>query len=115
MSDYPGNDHELTVTIDNEGDLNLRIECNAVEGAQCRLLCEEGCEEFSYEDHQHPLVDSGECMPLVYIHNQDSVLEAYEGDLQPFQSGVVTLNYHSGDYYVGWRYPTAAESEVSDT
>lgn len=105
MSDYPGLDHHLTVTIGDEGDVDCTIRCEAPEGAQCRLTCDDGCDEFTYDDHEHPLIDSGECMPLVYITSGDSVREFYQGPVSPLRDGPVILTYHGGDCYVSWRYP----------
>lgn len=106
MSDYPGLDHLLTVTLNADGDLVHKITCHAPEGALCRITCDDGCEEFEFEGHEHLLIDSGECMPLVYLENYDeNVREMYDGDVRPLTAdGPVTLNYHSGDYFVSWRY-----------
>lgn len=109
MSDYAGTDHRLTVTIENEGALRFSIECNAPEGAQCRLTCDDGCEEFTFEGHVHPLVDSGECMPMVYLDNAgESIQEYYDGPIAPLVDGIVSLRYHGGDQYVTWHYFGAA-------
>lgn len=114
MSDYPGLDHVLAVTISDEGVLDFRIKCTAPEGAECRLTCSEHCYEFGFEAHEHPLVDYGMCLPLIYIENMDGVPESYSGPTVPLVSGPVVLTYHSGDYYVTWSYPDSDEShEVS--
>lgn len=94
--------HHINVTIDDDL-VTGKITCSAEVGALCRLTCPEDCEEFTLEGHQHQLVDSGECMHLTFIDNDEaSIWELYTGEPGPLRSGLVKTSY--SDYQVTWDY-----------
>ena len=128
------NPHSIALTIDHQFGFSHKFSCSAPEGAPCRLVCPDGCDEFSLTTHvtdtlgddrewlmpltdeersdlvrRHTLVDSGECNYLLFLDNDEAELwELYDGDKADAHSGPVDLSY-DGDY-VGWTYARPAET-----
>lgn len=86
--------HHITLTIDDQQVIG-KITCNAVAGANCRLTCLEDCESFVIGDHEHELVDAGECMLLPFLDEDSaSVWELFDGRTPtPARSGPIILAY----------------------
>jgi hypothetical protein len=55
------------------------VTCHAAEGADCRLDCPQGCEDWIVSDHEHELIDSGRCLFVEWMHESDGVLDAHRG------------------------------------
>lgn len=58
--------HRAKFSFDQYG-LSVKFSCDATVGAQCRLSCPEGCDFFTFEGHEHELVDQGECEVLPWL------------------------------------------------
>jgi len=131
--------HHLNVTIDSRNGFSHRFRCNAPEGAPCRLVCPDGCDEFDIVNHvtdvigddpawllpltaeeradlerRHTLVDGGECNSLLFLENDEAELwEMYDGDPTDARSGPVVFGWN-GDY-VTWHYlPDPAQDATRD-
>ena len=73
------------------------LKCDEPEGAQCRLICPDGCESWPCE---HELVDAGHCNEIEFIGNAGLALEFREGTEETgVVDGEVTINW-DGDMYV---------------
>ena len=83
--------HELTVTHDPYmGGADYTATCHEREGADCRLVCEQGCDEWSTvrrDEHgpfhlvnddpadepvQHRMTDAGQCSVVDWLRNDDA-------------------------------------------
>lgn len=134
-----GGPHTITMTIAHSHGIEHKFTCTAPEGAPCRLVCPDGCEEFDLTDHvvdiignedemlplsitaeeraeltrRHTLVDNGECNALVFLENDDAELwELYDGEPAPLRTGPVVLSYADG--YVTWKYAAAVPDHAVD-
>ena len=85
--------HSVTLVMD-EGRLSARWECHASEGADCRLTCLEGCESWSFTDHEHKLEDSGECNVVTWLENLD--LEESHVGMQVIYQGPFEYEWDDG-------------------
>lgn len=95
--------HSVTWTID-EGWIQGAATCHATEGADCRMVCPEGCESWSLTDHEHQLVDGGECNFVQWIE-AEGLQEAHAGRTESLRDGFIDPEW-SDDHYV-WRYSDA--------
>lgn len=83
--------HEMTVTHDPRmGGAEYTVTCHEREGADCRLVCEQGCDEWSTvrrDEHgpfhlvnddpadepvQHRMTDAGQCSVVDWLRNDDA-------------------------------------------
>ena len=83
--------HEMTVTHDPfMGGAEYTVTCLEREGADCRLVCEQGCDEWSTvrrDEHgpfhlvnddpadepvQHRMTDAGQCSVVDWLRNDDA-------------------------------------------
>ncbi|MBF4578917.1 hypothetical protein [Frigoribacterium sp. VKM Ac-2530] len=127
-ADAPFEPHTLELTIDHRHGISHKFRCIAPEGANCRLVCPDGCEEFSVGSHltetlgddrdwlqplpeqeraaltrRHTLIDGGDCNPLLFLENDEAELwELYDGEPTGARAGHVALTWN-GDY-VSWHY-----------
>lgn len=77
-----------------------RLTCTAPEGAPCRLICDDGCEEWPCP---HELVDHGLCNAVEWVGSVGATEESYGGgDERPLRDGPVTFRW-DGDGYL-WEY-----------
>lgn len=89
--------HTLVVTFRDDR-VRLTLVCHAPERARCRLACSKGCEQWSGNDHEHPLV-SGDCLAVDWM---DAEVEEYckaSGDF-PVHHGMPVSIEWVGDTYV---------------
>lgn len=106
--------HTVAWTIEpNDSDPRATFACSAPEGAPCRKKCPEECEAWTFEGHEHELVDAGECMLLPWLDSLavSDVTEAYIGELHSIIDGPVELNYE--EEYVAWCYSELAEGATA--
>ena len=96
--------HSVVWTMDDDW-LTGKITCHAAPGADCRLVCPEGCDEWDAVDHQHPLADCGTCNAATWIE-EDGVLECHRGR-GPVRDGFVQVEWTGGGYT--WSWPPAEE------
>ena len=94
--------HSIAWTI--EGDwITGKLICVAPEGADCRLVCEQGCETVPCTGEDHRLVDGGSCNAAVWI-NETGPQEAHGGDSpETLRDGPVDV-WWSGTSW-RWAYP----------
>ena len=83
--------HEMTVTHDPRmGGAEYTVTCHEREGAGCRLVCEQGCDEWptvrrdehgpfhlvndypADEPVQHRMTDNGQCLVVDWLRNDDA-------------------------------------------
>ena len=79
------NPHRLTLTLE-DGRLTYGWSCSADVGAACRRECPEGCDEWA-DDHEHALVDSGRCIEIEWLENDDPD-ECHKGSTTVFDGPV---------------------------
>jgi hypothetical protein len=72
--------------------------CTAEAGAECRKHCPEGCPTWPCD---HELVDSGACMAIDWLENEDW-RDLYDGPETTVRNAEVTLRW-DGEGYV-WHY-----------
>lgn len=90
--------HKMKFSLDRYG-VNLELVCRSDEGADCRLVCPEGCESWTIEHDaygtyhcphhtefgissgvKHKMVDSGECHICLWFNDDPSLIpELYDG------------------------------------
>jgi hypothetical protein len=98
--------HHVAWTIDRHGIRGV-VTCHAPEGAFCRLVCDQDCEEWA-PDHEHELHDVGYCNVVEFITNGDSIEDAYIGPAnETLCSGFIVPQWQ-GDWY-GWSYADGRE------
>jgi hypothetical protein len=73
--------HRVDLVNAEDGFLSLLVNCDAPEGAECRLMCADGCMDWVVGDHEHALVDAGYCLAaesfqhtVNRVHSSGSVL-----------------------------------------
>jgi hypothetical protein len=88
--------HTVSITLESNG-VNYTWHCSAEVGAPCRLECPEGCEYFEYEGHEHELRDSGECLIIVWMEEDDATNENLAPDFEIGTFGFTPK--WAGDYY----------------
>lgn len=109
--------HRIEWTHD-EDRTTARVVCDAPEGADCRLTCDEGCEEWTIErdesgpfhsvctledDLRHDMRDMGECNVALYLNEGECIEEMRSGDPSPIVVGSVSvIPVWEGGYY-SWR------------
>jgi hypothetical protein len=113
------NVHRLEVAISGgrshgllNGDITFKGVCDAVEGAPCRMWCNDpDCREEAREDHdRHVLADQGECGVIGTLNADPSMIpELYEGPAAPLRSGAIELTQDIDG--VTWQY---AEEPLTD-
>lgn len=96
--------HSVSWWIDDDW-IQGTMTCNATEGADCRLMCPEGCESWDVMDHEHPLVDQGKCNFVQWMEAED-MTEAHVGS-HALVDGFVTPEW-DGDHYV-WSYSVVGQ------
>lgn len=92
--------HTVTWKIRSEGYLDGVIKCSAVVGADCRMGCPEGCEQWPCD---HELIDYGECYAVEAIDAGGDLYESYRGPDASLRDGNVDIEW-DGDSW-GWFYP----------
>lgn len=94
------NGHTLTVRIAH-GQIELDTTCHEPLGADCRMTCPEGCEEWDPNDHEHELVPqpSGVCNVVDWLDNVD-MEESFEGPAATLATGLPIKVSWDGDGYV---------------
>ncbi|HVX20911.1 MAG TPA: hypothetical protein VHB02_06170 [Acidimicrobiales bacterium] len=80
------------------------VTCHAIEGADCRLNCPEGCESWDITDHEHELEDYGSCVFVEWV-DQDGAQFTYGGAFHPLVNGAIEPKWN-GDHYT-WNYVDA--------
>lgn len=98
--------------------IHAEVECQAPEGAPCRLVCAEGCAEDylcgSYADDNeeilipHALIDGGSCNAVDWIENSDGADECclWEGKV-PVSDGMPIDMVWGGNFYQ-WKPASSA-------
>lgn len=79
------------------------VTCAAPEGAECRLICAQGCESWPCDIEGHSLVDSGACNAIEWLGMNAELAESYVGDAHALTDGVI-IPHWTGDGYT-WSYP----------
>jgi hypothetical protein len=79
------------------------VTCHATEGADCRLICSEGCDGWNITDHEHELVDQGKCNFVEWM-DAEGLLESHVGTHAP-TDGFIEIEYED-DHYT-WTYSHA--------
>lgn len=81
------------VWVINDDSIEGVVQCNAVEGADCRMWCPDGCESWNLTDHEHTLVDYGSCLFVEWMDNaSDGVLGAHRGS-HAVESGCIQIEW----------------------
>lgn len=94
--------HAHSVALELHDDwLTGTVTCHATEGADCRLMCMDGCESWSLTDHEHPLVDQGKCNFVEWVEAAGELLEYHVGSHAPVD-GFIEIEWDD-DHYV-WSY-----------
>jgi hypothetical protein len=107
-------DHFLEVVIERDY-IHTSVVCRAVEGAECRMWCNNGCETHpTYGEDDEPvkedLFDQGTCLRTPYLE-MVAIEEAYVGpDNEPLRSGEIDLVWQ-GDWY-GWQFSVSERLSV---
>lgn len=83
-------------------DIACHVTCHASEGADCRLVCPENCESWSVADHEHDLIDHGQCLFVEWMEAEDGGLMAYGGGDHPVVAGFIEIEFDL-DHYT-WTY-----------
>lgn len=82
----------------SDGDVWALLKCDEPEGAQCRLICPEGCETWPCV---HELTDAGYCNQINYIGTCGPALEFREGREETgVVDGEITIRWSDDDCYV---------------
>ena len=92
----PDNHHRLTVEIDKWG-THRKFACSAPVGAVCRRTCTEGCESWD-DTHEHEMKDSGHCLILEWLENDDAPDELFSGGSYEIFDGPIKMIWN-GDCY----------------
>ena len=91
--------HSVAWMLDGDW-LEGTVTCHATEGADCRLTCPDGCASWDSLDHQHELVDGGECNFVEWVAN-DGVLDTHMGKHIPVD-GFIEPEWN--DDHFTWTY-----------
>ena len=91
--------HSIAWMLDDDW-LTATVTCHAVEGADCRMVCPEGCESWNLAYHKHELVDAGRCLVVEWLDNQ-GIQESHVGSHAPID-GFIEATW-DGDGYT-WTY-----------
>jgi len=98
----PGGGHTMRVTL-NDDTVILMPVCHEPEGADCRVACSEGCESFSYPDHEHKLDPVDWCNAVEYMnlaaeeYRSDNSKD--DGEIALFDGMPIEVEWN-GDCYV---------------
>lgn len=82
--------------------IDAQFGCYEPPGADCRLLCPEGCESWDAADHEHPLAPAPECNALTFFNNGDEPTDYYSGPNHLIENGPIEIEF-DGEHYV-WSY-----------
>jgi len=93
--------HHVDFTIEKNYIRGL-FRCTAEPGADCRLICPQGCEAWPCG---HKLIDGGECNVMTWLGLSDPV-ESYVGDPEPLRSGPIAASWDGAD--MTWEYAEPA-------
>jgi hypothetical protein len=74
----------------------LTFTCDAAEGADCRLTCPQGCDTWELPDHEHTLVDAGECLVVTWLQEGDETYGGKDGAL--LASVPIEVEWTGGGY-----------------
>ena len=91
--------HEMVVTHDGDVAIYTPV-CHEPHGANCRLICAEGCEEWTIAHDsegpfhsvpigwRHRMVDAGKCQAVLWLEQDPSVTPDLAADgTEPFEIG----------------------------
>lgn len=73
--------HSIAWMLDDDW-LTGTVTCHAAEGADCRMMCPEGCESWDLIDHEHTLVDAGKCNAVESL-DANGVADSHVGSHAP--------------------------------
>lgn len=92
--------HTLSVRM-STSQVELSAVCHEPLGADCRMTCPEGCEDWDPSDHEHELepMPPGECNAVDFLDNVD-MEECYQGSTVVISSGDPIKVWWDGDGYV---------------
>jgi len=97
--------HTITWTHRADGSLHAELACSAAVGADCRLVCVDGCEDG--DAHHHVYADAGHCTAVASIRAAGVHREYAGPPSAPARSGPVELVADDG---WGWRYAEPADA-----
>ena len=92
------------------GGLVPTFSCDAPVGSECRLTCSVGCEDWE-QDHEHEMVDSGECQYVIWLENGDFDW-SHEG-IAVLYDGPIDAKW-MGDYF-SFKIPSTKDDEETET
>lgn len=95
--------HTLSVYVVNEW-LQVDLNCNAAEGSACRMTCPDGCDSWLVDEHEHELVDYGQCLAVEWAENT-TVAECHSGGTTRLHDGMPVDVEWTGD---GWTWNAVA-------
>jgi hypothetical protein len=99
MSKEPSNRHTMDVRLGPGGSMTLTPVCHEPDGAICRVNCPEGCESYSYPDHEHGLESQDFCNAVEWLTDQGTE-ECYKGTKEiPISDGMAIRVIWHGDHY----------------
>ena len=89
--------HHSVYPMIERSDVTFEFHCDAQEGANCRLVCPEHCEEIC----THEKVDGGECNVLNWLYS-DSAIDLYSGEKTSLRSGLIKVSWDGTSF--DWEY-----------
>ena len=99
--------HSIKTTIDAYG-IHWGFECSAPVGARCRLICEQGCESWSFGTEKlspeesyhggHTYADDGNCKLVEFIELDEAEIYEKAGFVEDDASWVI----HPGPVKLLW-------------
>lgn len=105
------NPHTVTWHLDGPGGHAWpTFTCTAPVGAECRLWCAVGCEEYCTNPDEHSLKDHGDCLATTWMEATDEGSELYAGPNTNPSNGPIVFRWDADSYV--WQYDTA---EAADT
>ena len=98
--DFLGKDamHTAKLSVDARYAPIWEFTCHAPIGASCRLVCVEGCEEVDTQNHDHELKDCGECQYVLWLDNDDAMVECQKGGTFLAWEGPVKIEWGHDHY-----------------
>lgn len=106
-----GEHHFLDLTLDAASGLSAEARCTAPKGADCRLVCDVGCETFVIERDAagnpwhiedeaplHRMHDAGHCNVVEYLNAEPAdIPDLHQG--APVRISVAVTPVWEGDFY----------------
>lgn len=104
--------HYLDITL-GWGGLSTTFRCDAPEGADCRMWCDERCENWTEAHESHVLRDQGTCFTKEWWDiDQAAALEGYVGsERDSLVSGPINVLSACEDEFT-WEYAETPDHMV---